>query len=88
MTIVEGPNAWRRGNVHIRPDQLRVTTPKKFWAVVELTAERGALSAPAPHSMSEEQMWDYTWPPHKHDDYLPEPTSLDEVHTDSSLGCV
>ncbi|BDA41509.1 hypothetical protein COCOBI_02-2900 [Coccomyxa sp. Obi] len=86
VTIEEGGDARRRGKVKIRQDQLRVTTPKKFWAAVELTAERGALSAPALHSMSEEQKYDYTWPPQKHDDYLPEPTSLHTVHRDSTLG--
>ncbi|CAL8461766.1 g1297 [Coccomyxa elongata] len=86
VTIEEGGNARRRGKVNIRQDQLRVTTPKNFWAAVELTAERGALSAPALHSMTEEQKYGYTWPPHKHDEYLPEPASLKPVHTDSTLG--
>lgn len=87
VTIEEGGDARRKGKVKIRQDQLRLTTPKHFWAAVELTAERGALLAPALHNMSKEQKYDYTWPPHKHDEYLPEPASLKPVHTDSTLGC-
>ncbi|KAK9909018.1 hypothetical protein WJX75_006097 [Coccomyxa subellipsoidea] len=51
-----------------------------------MTAERGVLSAPAVQNMSEGQIYDMTWPPSKHDDYLPEPTSLNAVHTEGTRG--
>ena len=86
LTVGEHSAIHREGSFSIRQDQLRVTTPSTFWKVVEMTAERGVLSAPAVEDMSEEQIYGMTWPPSKHDDYLPEPTSLNTVPTESTLG--
>lgn len=86
LRVGEHSGPQREGSFSIRQDQLRVTTPSTFWKVVEMTAERGVLSAPAVQNMSEGQIYDMTWPPSKHDDYLPEPTSLNAVHTEGTRG--
>ena len=76
---VQAPVADDRGSVHaftLAPEQLRVTTAESFWAAAELTAESGVLSAPDLVSYTEAQAYEHSYPPVKHDGYLPEPTAI------------
>jgi hypothetical protein len=84
---LKGKRKGAASTCRIQADQLKVTTPDSFWTVVELTADRGVLTAPFRENLTDWQEFYITYPPIQHDDYLPDPALLNEgSYAESTLG--